>query len=247
MSCNEMDGALNEFDISSVNAKIPRRVYPDRVSINVLAGMMVVVLVGLIGSFCLSYNDIRNSHTRDILLRDGRTVDGEVAKSSANRDGVYVKYAFSVDGAMHSGHAEMRDDHYTVPGTGEKITIRYLPSDPNVNQPVDWVWFSAWDIYPFIFVLFTIVASAVVMVVALRQRTLARMGVVVEGKVTGCAPNQKLFKVYYEFTTQENTALEGSTDLPDEYEVGASIPIIYLRSNPARNNRYPVGGFCIAE
>jgi hypothetical protein len=242
-----MDDSLKEINISDVNAKIPRRVHLDRVSRNVLSGALFFFLSVLGGSVWISHNEIKNSQIRNTLLRDGRAVDGDITKSSVNRDGVYVSYTFSVDGVLCSGHAEMKADHYTVPGAPEKIPIRYLPRDPRVNQPIYWEWFSAWDMFPFLFLLFIMAGSAAVVGVTLRERTLARKGIVVMGRVTGCAPTQKSFTVYYEFTTQENTEMEGSIELPDECGAGTSIPIIYLPSNPKRNERYPVGGFCIAE
>jgi hypothetical protein len=82
--------------------------------------------------------------------------------------------------------------------------------------------------------------AAVLLVAGWRKRQLARMGVVVEGKVTGCAPNRSRFTVYYEFTTEDKVWVEGSTEMSEECEVGMPIPVMYLRSNPKRYDYYPM-------
>jgi hypothetical protein len=87
--------------------------------------------------------------------------------------------------------------------------------------------------------LIILVAAGVLVIGGLRQRKLARMGIVVEGRVTGCAPDGNLFKVYYEFTTEDNVSMEGNARMSEECEAGDSIPVMYLRSNPKRNDFYP--------
>jgi hypothetical protein len=186
-----------------------------------------------------TYDDIRDSHIRDILRREGHEANGEVTKSYAGRGGVDVEYRFSVDGDLYSGFARMIADDYRVQTPGEKIPIRYLPKDPRVNQPVGWEWFSARYVFFCFFGLGILVIAGALIIAGLRKRKLARMGVVVEGRVTGCAPNRSRFTIYYEFTTEDNAWMEGSTEMPEESEAGDSIPVMYLRSNPKRNDFYP--------
>lgn len=93
----------------------------------------------------------------------------------------------------------------------------------------------------------TTLAAGIVIIAALRGRKLARMGIVVEGRITGCAADRTLFTVYYEFTAEDNELAEGSTEMSEECNVGASIPVIYLRGNPKRNDLYPIGGYRIVE
>jgi len=184
-------------------------------------------------------DDIRNSHIRDILRREGYAANGEVTKSHASRSGVNVEYRFAVDGVLCSGRGKIIADNYRVQAPGEKIPIRYLPKDPHVNQPVNWGWFSvSWAIFYFMGLGLMVGAGAII-IAGLRKRKLARMGVVVEGRVTGCAPNRSRFTVYYEFTTKDNVGMEGSTEMSAECEAGVSIPVMYLRSNPKRNDFYP--------
>ena len=84
-----------------------------------------------------------------------------------------------------------------------------------------------------------LVGIGAIIIAGLRKKKLARLGFVVEGKVTGCAPNRSRFKVYYEFTTEDNVWMEGSTTMSEECVAGDSIPVMYLRSSPKRNDYFP--------
>jgi hypothetical protein len=231
---------LIKINVSAANAKIPRKVQCDWSGIQYLCFLLILaVLIPVWGA----YNDTRNSYLHNILRREGNETNGIVAESySTRRSGVYVRYRFSVNAVPYSGHANMTAVHYKIPAPGTQIPIRYLPNDPRVNQPSNWEWDWGHIVY-FLFGLVILGGAGNVIIEALRERKLARMGVIVEGKVTGCAPGQKLFTVYYEFTTKENVWMEGSTDMPEEREAGTSIPVIYLRSNPKRNDVYPIQGF----
>lgn len=240
--CSSIEGGIFE-----ANAKTPRRVRFDETNTRVVCGALLVFLIGFVGYTWISYGTLTKIRIRDILYREGSTTDGIVTYSKLNHNGVYLYYTYDVDGVRYFGQIEMKASRYREPAPGETIHILYLPSKPNVSLPSGWQWFSMWDLVPFMFVLFTTVGSGFVIIEALRERQLARVGIVVEGRVTGCELSQGPFKVYYEFTTQESTAMEGSTDSADEYEVGAPIPVIYLRNNPKRNDRYPIAGFRIAN
>lgn len=247
MSISEDDDSLSRINISKANAMLPRKVAFAGASAKALSGAFLVLLVGTLGYSWISYSTLRTIHIRDVLRHEGSTTDGIVTASEANHSGVYVKYRFAVDGVSYSGQAEMKANGYRAPGSGEAIQLLYAPENPDINLPSSWVWFSVWDLIPFLFVLFTTTASAVVIAVALRERQLARKGIVVEGRVTGCAPNQKAFTVYYEFTTRDDAVMEGSEEGSDECQIGDPIPIIYLRNNPKRNGRYPIADFQIVD
>lgn len=247
MNTCDRDGQKDDHGVSVINANIPRRVHFDKVSLRILIPMLIVLMVGIMGGAWISSRDIRAAHLLNILRREGRVTYGTVTKSSPIPNGAKVEYSFSVDGISYSGQAVTKTDHYDVPEVGGRLHIWYLPGNPHINLPTRWEWFSAWDIYSDIFLLFLMGVAGVVISVSFRERTLARMGIVVEGRVTGCAPNGKLVKVYYEFNTEDNGVIEGSREMPEAREFGASIMIIYLRHNPKRNGIYPLGGFRIAE
>jgi hypothetical protein len=225
---------LSRIDISEANAKIPREVRFDDDIVSALAFTLFFFVLWLV-PVGFRAHDI---HTRDVLRQEGYMANGEVIKSYPGRGNVGVVYRFSVDGVSCPGRANMIADDYKVQAPGEKILIRYLPNNPSVNQPANWEWFSVWELPFYLIGPGILVALAALFIVGSRKRKLARMGVVVQGRVTGCAPDRKLFTVYYEFDTEDNVRMEGSTKLSEECEAGNSIPVMYLRSNPKRNDCY---------
>ena len=127
---------------------------------------------------------------------------------------------------------------------GDKIQIRFLPSQPSVNYPDGW-GFPLWrDLIPNSFVLLFPVLATIGAVFLFRERHLARSGLVAEGSVTGCEPNGRKFRVYYDFLAEDGRTFEGVNDYSsDEYENGSRIPVIYLRNRPQRNDCYPMTSY----
>ena len=232
---------MSGFDVSEANAGIPRKARFDDGIIDALVFTLFFFLLWLI-PVGFRANDV---HKFDVLRRQGHEAIGEVTKSYTGRGNVDVGYRFSVGGVFYTGREKMIADDYKVQSPGEKILIRYLPNDPRVNQPINWVWFSAWELPYYLLGLGLLAGVAVLLVAGWRKRQLARMGVVVEGKVTGCAPYSdrytvgSRFTVYYEFTTEDNVWMEGKTQMSEECQAGDSIAVMYLRSNPKRNDFYP--------
>lgn len=227
---------MSGINISEANARIPREARFDDGIITALAFTLFFFVLWLVPVGFRAY-DI---HTRDVLRQEGFEANGEVIKSYTGRGKVGVVYRFSIDGVSYPGRADMIADDYRVQAPGEKILIRYLPKNPSVNQPTNWEWFSVWELPFYLFGLGILAALAALVIAGLRKRKLARLGVVVEGRVTGCAPNGSRYKVYYEFTTEDNVWMEGNTEITNECEAGDSIPVLYLRSNPKRNDFYPL-------
>jgi len=194
---------LSGIDVSEANAEMPRKVRIDDDTITGLGFALFFSVLWLVPAAWGAYDDIRDSHVRDTLRREGHQADGEVVKSYAGRGSVDVIYRFSVDGFWYPGRAKIIADDYKVQAPGEKIPIRYLPKDPRVNQPVDWGWFSVWWMIFYSLGLGLLVATGAIFIAGLRKRELARIGFVVEGRVTGSTPDRSRFKVYYEFTTED--------------------------------------------
>jgi hypothetical protein len=229
---------LSGINVAEANAKIPRKTRFDDDIISALGFTLFFLVLWLVPGAWGAYDDIRDSHIRDVLRQEGYETSAEVTESHPTRSGANVTYKFSVDGVLYAGHGKIIGGHYRDQTPGNKIPIRYLPKDPRVNQPVNWGWFSVGWLLFYLLGLGILAAVGALIISGLRKKHLARMGVVVEGKVTGCAPNRTKFTVYYEFTTDENVSMEGSTRMPEECEAGDSIPVMYLRSNPKRNDSY---------
>jgi len=241
---NDGSGAIN---LPQVNAQLPRKVRFDSTSIKALTIGTLIFLSGIAVLAWLSLDTAKNLYVQSTLLREGRLANGTITASSVNRGGTNVKYTFTVDSVQHSGQAEMKADHYSTPGNARLLAIRYLPADPRVNQPVNWQWTSAWDFFPFLLLIAMTAVGGNTLITAIKLTRLARSGIVVSGRVTGCTPNKKLFRIFYVFTSEAKEETEGSCGLLTEYEVGASIPIIYLPTSPERNTKYPIAGYLFPE
>lgn len=229
--------------LAQINAQIPRRIRLDGSSIGALSFGFLIFVAGLAVLVWLSLDTAKGLRIQNTLLQRGRSVNGSITLSNVNRGGTHVKYTFTVDNVLYSGDVEMKVDHFNVPGNPRLISVRYLPNDPSINQPLNWKWGSVWDLFPFLLLITITAVGAKVVITALRVTNLARNGLVVVGKVTGCAPKRTLFTVFYVFTSEAKGEVEGSCDLLEKYESGSAIPVIYLPSNPKRNAKYPVPGF----
>ncbi|HUN82791.1 MAG TPA: hypothetical protein VMU48_00360 [Terracidiphilus sp.] len=235
------------MNVSEMNAQIPRKVRFDSNSIAALSVGFLISLSGLAVLAWLSLDTAKDLRIQSTLVQDGRLVNGTITASSVNHGGTNVKYTFIVDSVSFSGQAQMKADNFNVPGDPHLISIRYLPSDPRVNQPANWKWVSVWDLFPFVLLIAMTAVGVRVVIMTLRLTNLARNGLVVIGRVTGCTPKRRLFTVFYVFTSKAKEEIEGSCDLLEEYDAGTAIPIIYLQSNPKRNAKYPVAGFSTTQ
>lgn len=232
---------------SDLTTEVPRRVSFDQTSITLLIAMLFLLLRSITGLTWMSYGKVRNAKLLSTLRQKGYAAEGEITNSAVSLSGVSVTYEFSVNGISYSGHARMKLRRYSVSTPGGRIPIRYLPEGPRVNLPINAEISSVRDTQPFLLCSFFMGLSIFVIYTYLREWRFVRMGIVVEARVTGCAPYHKQFDVYYEFTTDGNVLMEGSCITEGEYEVGASIPVIYRRSNPKKNESYPVAGFVIED
>lgn len=155
-----------------------------------------------------------------------------------------VYYTFLLCDAVHRGQAYFPDGRYLDILVDEQIPILFLPSDPSVNQPSGGAWRSRRDlVFQFLFMPFFCGVGFAGLGYLYRERKLARIGWVTEGKVIACAPWGKRFRVDYEFYSEDHKEFDGAKENSDEYETGSNIRVIYLRKNPKRNDTYPISSY----
>jgi hypothetical protein len=241
---NDDDMQTKNQELGDINAMIPRRValYSEE------ARRFYWVIVAFIGSGILwfgyySYYSVEQMRQKESLRIGGHDVLGEVVAKGTSRSGVFIDYTFNVNGVGYHGAVLLPNDRRIDPNVGQSIAIRYLPSDPSVSHPSGWERSGEWDLVPNLFMLFFIGLGAKGAVAIIRDKSLARKGWVVEGKVTSCVPKGRRFSVDYKFRTEDGSLMEGTNDYSDEYEVGACIFIIYLRKYPTRNKNYPLDSY----
>jgi hypothetical protein len=223
---------------------LPRQVEMDS---NDAYYLICVVLIFLVGGSLLCgwyfFGSIKQAHQRAVLRSDGREVVGEVTGLPTGRGTEYVKYSFTFKGKSFWGEARIPNHAGIVLHEQDKIIIRFLPSDPAINHPYGWEWSALMDAVPVGFQIFFALLVVVALIYSRRERRLVREGKAVQGTVTSCTPDDRQFRVKYEFRTESGILMTGGSTCKDSYETGACIWILYLSNKPQRNCSYPVPGY----
>jgi hypothetical protein len=216
--------------------------------------LLLIVLVFFVGGLIFlvwkAYDDIQQFQQRALLRGDAREVVGEVTGFSFGRySPTSVNYRFTVNGVTYSGEAlePANPGRGTSRDKADKILIRFLPSNPAINHPDAWEWSAAIGWYFVVGEVFFTSMGGLALAVLLRDRRLAREGKVAAGIVTGCARDDRWFRVDYEFRTEGGVLMKGHNDFKDEYGAGARIWILYLPQKPRRNHNYPLSFYTVVE
>ncbi len=158
-----------------------------------------------------------------------------------------MSYKFTANGRSFSGTAGVPDRLLKSLRKSNSLTVRYLPSNPDINHPAAWEWsllsFCIWMSIPI-----AIVAGAGIPLARFcRRRQLVTVGAPVAGVVTQCVFKRVLFLYSYEFTTEKGEAFSGSGRSAVNQEIGESIWILYLPQNPRQNLPYPDSEFIVVQ
>lgn len=215
--------------------------------------LLAVVLIFFVGGGIVlgwkGYDDVQQFRQRAVLRSDGREVAGEVTGFSYTHNGpTKVKYRFIVHEITYSGSAA--EPSTWGPGTSlhksDTILVRFLPSNPAVNHPDAWEWSVYIGLVPVAFQLFFWIIGTLSLVVLYRDRKLAREGKAAAATVTSCTLSDKLFRIEYEFRTEDGASVQGKGDKNEKHELGKQIWILYLPKRPRRNQIYPLPFFDVA-
>lgn len=230
--------------LGELNAAVPRKV---RLYSNDAQRLFWVAAVFLgIGTIwgCVYFPHVAKEMSQwSVLHKGGSETVGKVRERTKSLHAIFIRYEFNVANEVFQNTVELPTDQPADSHVGDTILIRFLPSDPTINYPSTWglpVW---QDLTPNLFLLLFPILGCVGAVFLYRERHLARSGLVADGRVTGCEPNGRRFRVYYEFLTTDGQTFEGHNNYSDEYDIGSKILIIYLRNKPKRNDSYPMESY----
>lgn len=240
-----------EPSLQEINAGIPRKV---RLSAEGYQARLIILIVFGIGAiWCggVSYfYFIYQAGHREALNREGREALGTITKIAPGRHTIWVKYTFHADALVYENAIDLEYEPLSADGelpylhAGDPILVRYLPSSPWINHPSGWAWWSVeHDLIPGLFSLSFPGLGVFSVGYLLRDRRLARIGWVMEAEVIACASKGKQFRVDYVFSPEGQKEFDGARENCDEYATGSKIRIIYLRTNPKRNDTYPVSTY----
>jgi hypothetical protein len=161
-----------------------------------------VVMLVLAVSYAVStgVDTARQIQSRTALRGNGNIVRGwkeQLSPGGRGRD-EKLKYSFSVDGQNYTGETRVPIGHLNAVAYSDRLQIRYLPADPNVNHPADWEWTPEWVQIVFIPLMFGM--GLFLMAAVLIERQVVANGTPVNASITECSSNGKGgFRVKYEF------------------------------------------------
>ena len=186
---------------------------------------------------------------RTALRRDGRVVIGEVTdKYTPVRGSASIRYTFVVDGVTYSGKSNLPfnlRDRFQESGS---IPVRFLPGNPSINHPDAWEWSA--DLYfgAYFYMFIAAISSILLMTKPLRERKLAREGVIGVAEISRCIflRRSNTFELKYNLKTEDGRSFIGSGVSNSPQQIGANILVLYLHKNPRRNSLYPLRNYLVA-
>jgi hypothetical protein len=160
----------------------------------------------------------------------------------SDKEGTHmVSYRFLADGREIIGRSQLYRIRWSSLSAGDSLPIRYLPTNPTVNHPVqptpgpapDWLpWMMAGIFFwpPFLF-----------WAMIRRQARLLAEGRAAPATITQIRRAKQLV-AYYEFPLLNGQVMKGRSQVSrrGKFEPGATACVLYLPDNPKRNALYPM-------
>lgn len=248
---------------NELTCSMPRRLRATGTGIYMTVAAPIFLAIAVAGALWGGIWAVQQTQHRAALRRNSNETVAEITRTRKGRTTDVVYYAFNVNGRSFVGDAEVPTDLRHDLRASRFLSIRYLPTSPDVNHPAAWEWslifwrpqstdlvhipnFSSelqWFLAPLL-----LGPLGVVFFMQLRKdRELLAEGVPAVGLVTKCTPGTRGgYSVEYEFRTEEGRVAKGSCG-GSRKEIGANICVLYLRQNPRQNMRYPASGYRVVQ
>jgi hypothetical protein len=218
-----------------------------------LAVAIGIVIGGLWGAGAI-YSRMKVSARQVALLdSEARHTEADVVRlqpRGENGRRLTVHYTYSAGNREHAGSITLRrrrDEPFSRSFVvGERIPVRYLSSEPHES------WIAGYGpvrrpLWPALAVPAASIGAALCMLLLLRrQSSLLTYGRPAPAFVTKVEKKRSdkgtYWKVHYEWTLLSGAKRKGHYKHGRKHPpaVGAMIPIVYDRDNPARHSRYPM-------
>jgi hypothetical protein len=154
-----------------------------------------------------------------------------------------INYTFFVDGVTYAGKSSAPEDIWRGLGNGDNLSIKYFPSDPNINHPAGWEITPGSMWWRLIFGVIALPGFGVYRRL-LKKRRFAIEGVPAIARITNCYSDGRGYRLEYEFRT-ENGDLMACSGNGSKREIGSTVCLLYLPANPSRHGIYPIDAFRI--
>jgi hypothetical protein len=210
----------------------------------VLAVLLFMAAIGAgVGMYSVAR---RQADDRRVIVEEGVTTIGVVTRlRSDGDDRRQVGYKFAVNGRVVRGERQVSGERRQTLVPGSPIDVRYLPSDPTVNDLGGRPRSGMPIALPFV-VAPAIAALAVFCLVRVyRQRRLLSEGRVAPATVTGHAKHESShgathLAIKYEFSLLSGAMASGKSGASSKPPaLGSVITIVYDPDQPRRNAVFP--------
>jgi hypothetical protein len=210
--------------------------------LNLLAATLFFVL-GVAGGVTIVKYVLHEAAAQNALRHHGDEALGQITEMWTKRSVPHISYSFSVDGVRFSGNSVVPTTRSRSQNRGDSLPIRYIPADPNINHP------AAWEDSPYsaLWMLPFPAAIAFCGLMLIRrfpvQRQLAMKGIAVRGRISRTdwnGPSKGQRYASYTFRNANNDEVEvGSCPSDYIYKAEVNCWVLYLPTNPKRNEIYP--------
>jgi hypothetical protein len=212
-----------------------------------LGSAFVVIALGLMGY--LYSKVIHELTTRNDLRQNSSETTGQITQhwfAAMPRSGGVVNgidYAFSVDGNTFTGKSSVPEGVWESLQNADDVSIKYFPSDPNINHPAAWEASPGPVGLPLIFGLIALPGFGVYKRL-LKKRRMVIGGVAALARITNCVSDRGGYHLEFEFRT-ENGDLLVCDRSGSRREIGSTVWLLYWPANPVRTAFYPIDAFQI--
>jgi len=209
----------------------------------------ILVVIGAVVLFNLMEREGSDLVARNKALREqGEQTTGEITQLwHQDRARIpMLAYAFTAKGVRFHGAAEVPKGLWDRIRVAGMLPIRYLPSDPNINHPAEWVETGAGSWFPFIFCPLLLLSAAFFAFNVQKQGKLLANGLPAPAVITRCYRVKGGWAATYQFRTKDGAVLGGRCSVTRKLEKGAVISVLYDPEKPTRNRVYPMDAYRVA-
>jgi hypothetical protein len=209
-----------------------------------LAAFAVLFTLGSLVLAAFLWNQSQDQAAeRDRLEREGVTAEATLTRvwRTGGKDSTHrISYTFDAGGQSVEGSSRVPREIWRSLKEGDRIPIRYLPTDPSNNHPAAWPTnvTPEWVVI-FVPVSFISVTGLLAWMLRKQWRLLAE-GRPAPGVVTKSrqVKNQKI--LHYQFRTIDGAIHKGRSNARQLMRAGEPVCVLYDPENPRSSQVYPL-------
>jgi len=204
----------------------------------------VMLACSLVLALFLNSRAIRERDEQQHLRSEGRETTAVITRVwRSGKDGAdhMVAYRFSVAEEETQGRSSAPARIWRGLEAGGTLAVRYVPSNPKVNHPVEWKAEILPRWLPFVLMPPFWIPAAIFTVAIRTQTRLLAEGRPAQGTITGVKRRDKAMVLTYEFHVLSGALVKGKSNAGRRPPlIGSEVCVLYDPENPRRNALYPL-------